>query len=165
MTVNMKTLERKHFLKHYLGGFAMVLGEDSFTGQIEQIDMEDGSVLLKSGEISRWFPGELVTPSVKSFADFVCNKEDIATVIDHLKFKRFDGSYLNIQSSNILHIHSAIGDSFVFVELLTCDIVIDKNWIVSLGTNREAQKQPDNATEIVFLLCELGYDVTGYFKS
>ena len=138
----------------------MVLGEDSFTGQIEQIDMEDGSVLLKSGEISRWFPGELVTPSVKSFADFVCNKEDIATVVDNVKFS---GSSLNIQSSNIIDILPFLRDGFVWIELYGVNLIIDSNWIISLGSNRE--RHPDNTAEIMFLLCELGYDVTGHFKS
>jgi hypothetical protein len=43
------------FLKHYIGAPAFVLSSDSKSGQIESIDMEDGSVLLKSGDQSNWY--------------------------------------------------------------------------------------------------------------
>lgn len=152
MTIEMQKIGKVHFLKHYLGGPAMVLDQiQNVTGQIENVEIEDGSVLIKSGMESHWYDCARVSPSLKSFKQIT--SEDLHTIIDHLKFggqKMFSNEIL-----------SCDGDNFGILIILTGDrqIWITPNWsIVGL---QNIGRTPDNIGTIIFLLCELGYDVIG----
>ncbi len=157
----MEKLERKHYLKHYLGGPAMVLSpEENRTGQIEEIDMEDGSTLIKSGIESHWVEPDHVTPSLKQFKDL--STEDIHCIIQHLDF----GS-IKISESEIMKINKMDNGGVIIYFMRGDYIVISDNWAIFLKTHRETFDQtimPFNTGTIIFLLCELGYDVTGLFK-
>lgn len=151
----MAKLERKHFLKHYQGGFAMVLDHgQTVTGQLEQVDMEDGSVLIKSGERSQWVDGEKVTPSLKKWKDVT--DQDIRTIFEHA---RFHGKYFDLTDFKIVRTDSFIGySSDEYFLYLTA------GWnIYSVRRSNSQMTIVGNIGTIIFLLTELGYDVTGMF--
>lgn len=157
MVINMDQLQRIHYLKHYLGGPAMILREQqTITGQIEQVDIEDQSVLVKSGDRSQWVEGPHVSPSIKKFKDL--STEHIHCIVDHLIFhgKR-------MSSSEILSIGESQNRSFGISVLLTDNRVIwiSQHWSI-IGMDNIG-RTPDNIGTVIFLLCELGYDVTGIF--
>lgn len=165
MTVKMDKLERHHYLKHYLGGPAFIADENKVaTGQIEQVDLEDGSVLIKSGTESHWYDGKIVSPSLKHFRNLTT--EDIHCIVDHLMFGGKRLSESEIVTITCGH-HNAwepngCWEYGVFIHLLNDRIIwITRNWAVNglknLGT-------PDNIGQIIFLLCEMGFDVTGVFN-
>lgn len=155
MTIEMQNIGKVHFLKHYLGGPAMVLDEiQNVSGQMENIEIEDGSILIKSGEESHWFDSAKVSPSLKSFKQLTI--EDIYTIVDHLRF-----SGKKMSSCEIL---SCDGDNFGIFITLTGDrqIWITTNWSI-IGL-QNIGRTPDNIGIIIFLLCELGYDVMNQFE-
>lgn len=164
MVINMKKLERRHYLKHYLGGFAMALNEhQSKTGQIEQVDMEDGSVLIKCGTQSHWFDDGQVTPSLKSFADFVSNPDDIASVLNNLTFYGGERPETHVNINFFQNYDTYILFKSDPGSRFQADLLIYEKWSIYL--NRGGRLAcPDNIASIIFLLCELGYDVTGTFS-
>lgn len=151
----MTKLERKHYLKRYVGGFAMVLDEGLLvTGEIEQVDMEDGSVLIKCGERSQWIDGEKVTPSLKQWKNL--SNLDIQTIIANITFhgKPVSGDIMEIiRCEEHVSVH-------LYGDYRRSPIHIHRGWSIT-STNGEPI---DNAGQIIFLLCELGYDVTGIFQ-
>ena len=167
MEIRMDQLERVHFLKHYLGGPALVSDENNIsTGQIEQVELEDSSVLIKAGNESHWYDSKIVSPSLKKFKSL--SREDIICIVDHLIFNG-----RKISESEILKIMCVHGTEWpdngptcwqhgAFVQLLNNDTMwITKNW--SIIGMRGLHSTPDNIGTIIFLLCELGYDVTNTF--
>jgi hypothetical protein len=162
MLLEMDKLERKHYLKHYLGGFAMVSnGHAVVTGQLEDIQMEDGSVLMKSGERSQWVDGEDVTPSVKTLKDMYSDFNDLKILIDNIII---DGKSL---CSNNVNFTKVSYNGEIHRLFIPYDKDENSNILIVTGdwkiytVHREL---PDNIGTIIFLLCELGYDVTGIFK-
>jgi len=157
MIIEMDKLEKKHYLKHYLGGPAMVLAPDYHqTGQLESLDLEDGSVCIKSGEKSSWSDDEHVTPSLKRFIEL--SLEDLKCIINNL---RVNGQKLN--SSLIVSInplpkgfHVQLSNGFT--------ILIDPYWNIYVHAGEDNLPLcVQNPGIIFFLLCEMGYDVTNYF--
>lgn len=152
--LDMTKLERKHYLKRYVGGFAMVLDAGQMvTGELEQVDMEDGSVLIKCGERSQWIDGEKVTPSLKQWKDLT--DEDIQTIIENVTFhgKRCSAGDIVRIARRFDRIIVHMNDDYLFSPFF-----IFQNWSIVAGG-----VPIDNIGQIIFLLCELGYDVTGIF--
>lgn len=156
MVVDMEKLERKHFLKHYQGGSAMVLQEGlSIVGQIDDVDMEDGSVRITSGERSQWVPGEIVTPALKQWKDIT--DEHLHVIFSNAKFE--NKQYI-IDGLEIIRTNSYVGfisDKF--------SLYLGADWnpfLVQHDINKRISCS--NIGTIIFLLCELGYDVTGAFR-
>jgi len=155
MTIQMEKLSRWTFLKHYIGAFAMVLGEEhNQTGQIENVDMEDSGVQIKSGERSQWVDGDMVTPALRSFSSLT--EQHLADIIAHLRFGgKGLGEPLNVIPSE-KQIMLGYDGSVVF---------ITKNWsIYRMKNDGEMLDFPDNIGTIIFLLCELGYKVSDDLK-
>jgi hypothetical protein len=152
MTIEMEKLERKHYLKHYQGGFGMVLQDGiAVTGQIEEVDMEDGSILIHSGERSQWVEGNSVTPSLKHAKDITL--DDLSTVVNNLIFY---GRKLDIRKWDLVYRkYSDRIEVDVNVPTLFTTVIIYNNWSIVTSHN----VLPDNIGSIIFLLCELGYNV------
>lgn len=154
--IDMTKLERKHYLKHYQGGFAMVLNEGiAVTGQIDEVDMEDGSVLINCGERSQWVEGEIVTPSLKQWKDLT--EHDVHAIIDNCFF---NGKKLNAQDIIQIIFRSAHVSVHMNDDYHLSPIHIQYSWSIATQSGVAI----DNIGSIIFLLCELGFDVTGQFK-
>lgn len=160
----MARLERKHYLKHYLGGAAIVMDNDEVvTGQIEQVEMEDGSALIKSGVKSHWYDGKTVSPQLKKFKNLTV--DDINCIVEHLIF----GS-IKLSIDEIISVTCPHGTEWapngcykygIFVTLTSDRMIwITPHWAINGLKNLGC---PDNMGTIIFLLCEMGYDVTGTF--
>lgn len=168
MTVDMHKLERHHILKHYWGGPAMALGEDAAAvGEIENIDIEDGSVCLKEGNESHWYDSHLVTASLSNFHSLT--REHARCIAGHLIFK---GE--KIKEEDIVQISDVNGNEWkpgtrtpwkagVFIYLIDHrSIWITSSWSVIGMTGFGCT--PDNIGKIIFLCCQLGYDVGNDFN-
>jgi hypothetical protein len=172
--IDMEKLERKHYLKHYLGGPAMVMAKGvHISGELEEIDLEDGSVSIKSGEESHWVDGDMVKPMIKSLDDL--SDEDIKTICENVvinedkigsEIKAINKDYFRSFKGNgtkpFIYRITFINGKYLYITnaLHIYSVRIDVS-----DKGRETVKIPiDNIATIIFLLCELGYDVTGIFK-
>lgn len=162
MLVEMEKLERKHYLKHYLGGFAMVLREGlSVTGQIEEVDIEDGSVLIHAGERSQWVDGESVSPSLKQWKDMgftelecLFNNLDWS---DNLPFQLDIEDYEMVRLDRVIELRHRSAEHVIYINdawAIYCMIPGRADTLITIK----------NVGTIIFLLCEMGYDVTGAFN-
>lgn len=152
MVIDMDKLKRVHYLKHYLGRSAIVLDEHTQVhGEIENVDIEDDSVLIKSGERSTWFDADRVSPALKKFRDLT--HEDIETIFRHTKFR---GAYPILSEMKLVRCGDLVGYYSEDVSYY-----ISQDWSVWKSTGPLNFIQPDNIGTIILLLCEMGFDVTG----
>lgn len=166
MTIDMDKLDRAHYLKHYIGAPVLVSDENHMvSGQLEQIEFEDGSALVKSGNESHWYDGKIVSPSLKQFKNLTT--EDIHCIVDHMVFQKVAISESEIISINCQHGSPLLPggcwlEMGIFIHLTNHRIIwVTPNWVISGLKNLGCI---DNIGTIIFLLCEMGYDVIGLNK-
>lgn len=152
-TLDMKKLDRKHYLKHYQGSFGMALRDGrTLTGQIESVDIEDGTVSLRSGEASHFIDGDEITVSLKKFKDLSDTDIQIIVdniVIDSVRQKADDIDIIDRETIGCVNI--LMKDKVIF---------ITDQWYI----HTKRVDYIDNIGTIILLLCELGYNVTDNLK-
>lgn len=158
--INMDALSRKHYLKHYQGSFGMSLQEgQAMTGQIESIDMEDGTVAFNNAGITHYVDGSHVTPSLKQFKDLTT--EDINNIFQNLKWSAAISVANDFSEWQISHDI----DKIILRRIGTArEIIITREWSIIYRWGYDIH-YPKNIGSIIFLLCEMGFDVTGIFKT
>lgn len=154
----MKKLSRIHYLKHYLGGKVLVMDPTHFgNGMIENIDLEDNSVLIKQGEKSHWISPDQVTLPLKRFGDI--DQDTIDTLLSNVLFQnhKIDIGGMKMMKRDISFIEFSNGKF---------RMVLTDQWIIRFyipHLSDEIPFYPTNMPAIIFLLCELGFDVCGIF--
>lgn len=165
MVINMEKLERKHYLKHYLGGPTMILSsEQNIMGKMEQVDMEDGSVSIQAGEKSTWVDGDNVTPVIKS-QDKITD-DDIKILINNLLIGYGD-DYEEEDSFPDVKLDSNDIDKIKFYKNKGVIVTMNNGNMIRIRSNWRIESNwgfVQNIGTIIFLLCEMGFDVTGQFN-
>lgn len=156
-TLDMSALKRIKYLKHYMGKSCIVTNpQNLMSGEIESIDIEDDSVLVKTGEMSHWVGAEWVKPNCKTFAQL--DNDDLKTIINNIIVNNVTQNESDFtvtqRTETVIVLHS---EKF--------NMVIKKNWgILLTGVEGSIASTIDNTGQIILLLCELNYDITGTFE-
>ena len=156
INIDMKKLSRINYLKHYIGKDCIVVNPSNLmSGIIEQLDVEDDSVLIQSGEKSTWVEAEYVKPRCKSFSDI--DNEDLEIIVNNIVVNNVIQSFENFTVSQRTN-------HFIMLHSEKFNISIKSNWgILCTGVEGSIASPIDNTGQIIMLLCEMNYDVTGMF--
>lgn len=153
-------------MKHYTGRPAVASDVNhAFVGQLEQVDLEDGSVSIKSGSESHWFDGGIVNPSLKKFK--YLTTDDILEIVDEMIFNGRKISWKEVSkistAAGVEWESETVEAEFgVYIYLIDNSVIhITNTWSV-IGL-KGFDCPVDNIGKIIFFICELDYDVTGDF--
>lgn len=161
MVKDRESISKSDYLKHYLGKTVIASDSDHVTiGELEHVDEEEDVCLIKSGEESHWFDTRIVNLSLKSFKDVTA--EHIITIVGEMRFSKE-----RINPCKIVSIQSVDCEEWnpkckywyggVTIRMLDGPaITIQQNWMIKKG-----DEPVSNIGKLMFLICKLGYDITG----
>jgi len=160
---NLLPKERLHIIKHYIGHRASILNPGNYDcldqGVIEEVNINEADVVLKNDGIHRHVDVENVAPRLKKFKSI--ELEDIHELLDIIVLNNVcperENFYVDRKDEGFVKVvrDKTNGNPKVA-------IVIKKNWSIEAMVDGELA-EVCNYPEVVFKLCELGFDVTNHF--
>lgn len=171
----MDTLKRTDYLRHYLGAPAIANLEGKlFKGTIEAIDLEDSTVdfsyeclsdELTNDKLHRCLDPEHVEINLKKWCDLTL--DDVKAIIPHIRYRNqpvtYDSLEVYVYEKNYIMGLKLTGGTAKEEEIR---IAFLASWQVVMRTQLTYTFELiDNYPEILFLLCKMGFDVTGHFST
>lgn len=158
-------VKRLDYMIHHIGAPATITENGKvINGRIDGVDTEDDTIAFVFGvlddQYTRFMAPENVQMNLKYFADLtaadlislVAASKVIGKPLEYLKFQfatPMEKTYHRMQRQDV-------GRNFNFT--------VYPNWTILCHYDGQMPFPIDNYPEVVFLLCKMGYDVTGYFK-
>ena len=161
---NLLPKERLHIIKHYIGHQADIINTTEYEcvlrGVIEEINIDEIDVVIKNeGGIYRHVDPENIMPKLRKFSDI--QSEDMHELLDLIVLndvcpEREDFYMEKKDEGFIKYIRERSEGN------LPVAIIIKKNWSIEALVDSKLA-EISNYPEVVFKLCELGFDVTNHF--
>ena len=149
-------LNKIDYLKHYIGCECSIEDPSNLkSGVIYEVSNFTQKVLIKK-DTKKWVDARFVKPKLKTFSDL--DQDDLNSLLNNIIVNTVK------QKASDFNVHQRT-ENFILLHSEKFNISIRRDWGMLLtGVDGSIASTIDNTATIVFLLCEMKYDVADMFQ-